>query len=126
MKLIKHNFIEYISHFDDKIMNNNMMIGSLNSEYILIHEKELSNRLNILVKYYGIHLLEKMGINLISNSYFYMLSFEEKVEYYKKCIMVISHIGKNIYSLFEIKKKLKKFKKKVRKEYDTYKETVKK
>lgn len=119
-KIILNIFIDYPNHYNDKITQNNIMIANTVPKSIWIHEIELENRLISLVKYYGIYLLEKLGVKIINSSYFSMLSFDEKVLYYKDCIGTIIATGKLMNELFNQRYKLKKQRHSLRHKFDNY------
>ena len=124
-KIIKEHFLEYISYIDDKIMQNNIMLAHTQANVKEIHENEIYIRLRMICNHFGIQLLQKMGVDIIDNNYFSMLKFDEKIEYYKKCINIIVNTGKNMYGLMEIKKKTNRIKKRIKNDYNKYKETLK-
>lgn len=125
-KIIKHSFIDYMVAFNDKIIQNNIMIGNMNNANMYVHDLEIEKRLIIIIKYFGINLLQLIGVDIIDNRYFWMLTFEEKTDYYKKCINIISDTGKNMCNLLEFKKRTKKINKTVKNEYLEYEKNAKK
>lgn len=106
--IITRALIEYPSHYNDRIMQNSIMMANTDKALIWVHEEEIGNRLKLLVKYYGINLLQILGVNIINESYFSMLSFDEKVTYYKDCLGIILNTGKAIQELYNTQKKIKK------------------
>ena len=124
-KIIKESFIDYMIPFNDKIILNNIMMASVNKISIYEHSLEIENRLIIIIKYFGINLLQLIGVDIIDNKYYNMLSFEEKTDYYRKCINLISDTGKNIYNLLELKKRTKKLNKGPKKDYLQYEKNAK-
>lgn len=122
--IIVETMIEYPMRFNDRIIKNNIMMANTNEKILWIHEKEIENRLLLIVKYYGINLLQILGINVINSSYFSMLSFEEKVSYYKDCLSTISTTGKIIYDSIEMKNKLKKRQHMVKHAYKDYMKSI--
>lgn len=117
-KILSNIFIDYPSHYNDKITQNNIMIASTNPKTLWIHEMELERRLMAIVKYYGIYLLEKLGVKIINSSYFSMLDFDEKVVYYKDCLGIIIATGKLMNDLFNLMHKIKKQRHNYRHKYD--------
>ncbi|ARF09688.1 hypothetical protein Indivirus_2_67 [Indivirus ILV1] len=111
-KIIKNivydTMIEYPLYFNDKITQNNIMMASINEKNLWVHELEIEKRLLLIIKYYGINLLQLLGVNIIDGKYFTLLSFDEKISYYKNCLSIICKTGKMICDLADFKDKLKK------------------
>ncbi len=123
--IIIETMLEYPMRFNDRITQNNIMMATTNEKSLWHHETEIENRLILLVKYYGVNLLQTVGINVITSNYFSMLSFDEKVSYYKDCLATISNTGKIIYDLIEMKRKLKKKRHMVKHAYRDYIKPIK-
>ena len=119
-KIITENFIDYISHFRDKITQTNIMIANANVKSIWIHEQEIENRLGLIVKFFGTNLLQSLGIDIIDNHYFALLTFDEKITYYNKCLNIISDSGKQLCNLLDHFKTLKKKRHMIKHEYQEY------
>ena len=124
-ELIRFHFVDYIAHYEDKIMQLNIMMATSQKDAMWMHEMEISKRLQTIVKYYGINLLQIIGVDIIDNKYYDMLSFDEKVLYYKKCISIISNTGKHTYNLLEVRKRIKRLRKGAKDDYKKYREIEK-
>ncbi|AYV77300.1 MAG: hypothetical protein Barrevirus31_3 [Barrevirus sp.] len=134
-KIVKETFLEYTGHFNDKTLQNNIMMHTLQGyqdksnkglqgisivpgiqllqgfrEGLWNHEQEIEDRLLLLVNRFGVHLLSDFGINILDNKYFAQLSFEEKVSYYKDCLDKIILFGTELVDLLKAQKRLKKHK----------------
>ena len=67
--------------FIDLIMN-----GELNPNLIAIHENQLKERLQMIVKLFGIKLLKFLSVPVLAGIDFEGLSFTEKLGFYKLCV----------------------------------------
>lgn len=88
------------------INHNHSNMVNLNTEYWLnIHSEEIKLRLVYLIKIFGTNLIKKFGISFINENDFNSLSFNEKVNYYLKCIKVMEYIYQVLIHYDKLKKK---------------------
>ncbi len=86
-KYITGELNELVRSFAHNRFTNLLMLGDTQDKnWLVIHENQIRERLQLVVKTFGIKLLKFLDIPIITNDVFYSFSFNDKVDYYKKCV----------------------------------------
>lgn len=106
-ELIKIQAKPLINSYNDNLMNIKLNQADKNKydEFINLHTNEMLIRLKSLVRYFGLHILEKNEINVITNIDFLSMSFAERIDYYAECINKLNQTIFIIDNLYMVRDK---------------------